>query len=208
MLDPLKAGAATARVALDEGRVDVEALLAAVTDRTKLAFLPTVNNPTGTMTPRADLLRFLDAVPEHVLTVIDEAYVQYVDDPAFADAIEEAAKQGRRVLVLRTFSKIYGLAALRIGYGVGPAEVVTAMRKVQRAFDVTTPAQEAALAEPRRRRGGRSPPRGQPGGDGGPRDGPPRARLRDRSRPLSATSSTSTSARTRTRSTSRFSVVE
>jgi histidinol-phosphate aminotransferase len=146
VLDPLKAGAATARVALEEGRVDVEALLAAVTDRTKLAFLPTVNNPTGTMTPRADVLRFLDAVPEHVLTVIDEAYVHYVDDPDFADAIEEAAKQGRRVLVLRTFSKIYGLAALRIGYGVGPAEVITAMRKVQRAFDVTTPAQEAALA--------------------------------------------------------------
>ncbi len=146
VLDPLKAGATTARIALEEGRVDVEALLAAVTDRTKLAFLPTVNNPTGTMTPRADVLRFLDAVPEHVLTVIDEAYVHYVDDPDFADAIEEAAKQGRRVLVLRTFSKIYGLAALRIGYGVGPAEVITAMRKVQRAFDVTTPAQEAALA--------------------------------------------------------------
>jgi histidinol-phosphate aminotransferase len=77
---------------------------------------------------------------------VDEAYLQYVDDPGFPDAIEEAAKQGRRVLALRTFSKIYGLAGLRIGYGVGPADVITAMRKVQRAFDVTTPAQEAALA--------------------------------------------------------------
>ncbi len=146
VLDPLKAGATTARVALDGGRIDVDALLAAVTDRTKLAFLPTVNNPTGTMTSRADLLRFLDAVPGHVLTVVDEAYFQYVDVPEFPDAIEEAAKRGRRVLVLRTFSKIYGLAGLRIGYGVGPADVITAMRKVQRAFDVTTPAQEAALA--------------------------------------------------------------
>jgi histidinol-phosphate aminotransferase len=146
VLDPLKAGALTARIPLDDGRVDVDALLAAVTRRTKLVFLPTVNNPTGTMTAGADVLRFLDAVPEHVLTVVDDAYFHYVDDPRFLDAIEETAKQGRRVLVLRTFSKIYGLAGLRIGYGVGPAEVITAMRKVQRAFDVTTPAQEAALA--------------------------------------------------------------
>ena len=146
VLDPLKAAAVTVRVELDGGRVDVGALLAAVTPRTKLAFVPTVNNPTGTMTTRDDLLRFLDAVPEHVLTVVDEAYLQYVDDPAFPDAIEEAAKRGRRVLALRTFSKIYGLAGLRIGYGVGPAPVIAAMRKVQRAFDVTTPAQEAALA--------------------------------------------------------------
>lgn len=146
VLDPLKAGAATARVALRDGCVEVDALLAAITERTKLVFLPTVNNPTGTMLPRADLQRFLDAVPEHVLTVVDEAYLQYVDDPGFPDAIEEAAKQGRRVLALRTFSKIYGLAGLRVGYGVGPAELITAMRKVQRAFDVTTPGQEAALA--------------------------------------------------------------
>jgi histidinol-phosphate aminotransferase len=146
VLDPLKAAAVTVRVPLDVGRVDVDALIAAVTSRTKHAFVPTVNNPTGTMTPREDLLRFLDAVPEHVLTVIDEAYFQYVEDPSFPDAIEEAAKRGRNVLALRTFSKIYGLAGLRIGYGVGPAGVVSAMRKVQRAFDVTTPAQEAALA--------------------------------------------------------------
>ncbi len=146
VLDPLKAAAVTVRVPLDVGRVDVDALIAAVTSRTKLAFVPTVNNPTGTMTPRDDLLRFLDAVPEHVLTVIDEAYFQYVEDPSFPDAIEEAAKRGRNVLALRTFSKIFGLAGLRIGYGVGPAGVVSAMRKVQRAFDVTTPAQEAALA--------------------------------------------------------------
>jgi histidinol-phosphate aminotransferase len=146
VLDPLKLGATPVRVPLTGGRVDVDALLAAVTTRTKLAYLPTVNNPTGTMTPRADLLRFLDTVPPEVLTVVDDAYFEYVDDPDFPDAIEEAAKQGRRVLALRTFSKIYGLAGLRVGYGVGPAEVIAAIRKVQRAFDVTTPAQEAALA--------------------------------------------------------------
>jgi histidinol-phosphate aminotransferase len=105
-----------------------------------------VNNPTGTMTGRRDFLRFLEGVPPEVLTVVDEAYFEYVDDPEFPDAIEEAAKQGSHVLALRTFSKIYGLAGLRVGYGVGPANVVAAIRKVQRAFDVTTPAQEAALA--------------------------------------------------------------
>jgi histidinol-phosphate aminotransferase len=146
VLDPLKLGAVTNRVELDAGRVDVDALLAAVTPRTKVAFLPTVNNPTGTMTARDDLLRFLEHVPEHVLTVVDEAYIHYVEDPSFPDAIEDAAKQGRHVLALRTFSKIYGLAGFRVGYGVGPAPVVAAIRKVQRAFDVTTPAQEAALA--------------------------------------------------------------
>ena len=146
VLDPLKMGAATIRVPLRDGRVDVDAMLAAVTDRTKLAFLPTVNNPTGTMTPRDDVLRFLALVPEHVLTVVDEAYFEYVEDPGFPDAIEEAAKQGRNVLALRTFSKIYGLAGLRIGYGVGPAPLIEAIHKVRRAFDVTTPAQEAALA--------------------------------------------------------------
>ena len=146
VLDPLKLAATPVRVPLAEGRVDVDALLAAVTPRTKLAYLPTVNNPTGTMTPRADLLRFLEGVPAEVLTVVDEAYLEYVDHPDFPDAIEDAVKQGRRVLALRTFSKIYGLAGLRVGYGVGPAEVIAAIRKVQRAFDVTTPAQEAALA--------------------------------------------------------------
>jgi histidinol-phosphate aminotransferase len=98
------------------------------------------------MTHRDDVLGFLDAVPEHVLTVVDEAYFEYVEDPGFPDAIEEAAKNGRHVLALRTFSKIYGLAGLRIGYGVGPAPVIEAIHKVRRAFDVTTPGQEAALA--------------------------------------------------------------
>jgi histidinol-phosphate aminotransferase len=146
VLDPLKLAAVPVRVPLRDGRVDVDALLAAVTERTKLAFIPTVNNPTGTMLVRADLERFLDAVPDHVLTIVDEAYFEYVDDPSFPDAIEEAVKRGRRVLALRTFSKIYGLAGLRVGYGVGPASLITAIHKVRRAFDVTTPAQEAALA--------------------------------------------------------------
>ena len=81
-----------------------------------------------------------------MLTVLDQAYFEYIERPDYPDAIEEYAKSGARVLVLRTFSKIFGLAALRVGYGVGPAEVVATIGKVRRAFDVTQPGQEAALA--------------------------------------------------------------
>ena len=85
-------------------------------------------------------------MPEHVVTVVDQAYFEYVDDPDYADAVEEYLKQGRQVVVLRTFSKIYGLAGLRVGYAVASAPVVTAIGKVRRAFDVSTSAQEAAVA--------------------------------------------------------------
>ena len=78
--------------------------------------------------------------------MLDQAYFEYVDDPDYPDGIEEYLKRGRRVVVLRTFSKIFGLAGLRVGYAVAPAEVVSAIGKVRRAFDITTPAQVAALA--------------------------------------------------------------
>jgi histidinol-phosphate aminotransferase len=146
VLDALKLGAVCRQVPLREDRYDVDGLLAAVTGRTKLVYVCNPNNPTGTMVTRAELDAYFERVPEHVLTVLDEAYFEYVDDPDYPDGVDEHLKAGRRVLVLRTFSKIYGLAGLRIGYGVGPAEVVTAIRKVQNAFDVTQPAQEAALA--------------------------------------------------------------
>jgi histidinol-phosphate aminotransferase len=81
-----------------------------------------------------------------VLVVVDQAYFEYVDDPTYLDAIDEHFKEHRSIVVLRTFSKIYGLAGLRVGYGVAPAEVVAATSKVRRAFDVTATAQAAALA--------------------------------------------------------------
>ncbi len=146
VLDPLKAGAVPVRVPLESHRFDLDAMLEAITPRTKLAFVATPNNPTGTMTTRAELDRWFERVPDHVLTVIDQAYFEYVEDPDYPDAIAKYAREGRQVLVLRTFSKIYGLAALRVGYGVGPEPVVTAIGKVRRAFDVTSLAQEAALA--------------------------------------------------------------
>jgi histidinol-phosphate aminotransferase len=146
VLDALKLGAVPVRVPLREQRFDLEALRMAITPRTKLVFVATPNNPTGTMTTRAELDDYFARVPAHVVTVVDQAYLEYIEHPDYPDAIEEYAKRGHRVVVLRTFSKIYGLAGFRVGYGVGPAELVSGIRKVQRAFDVTTAAQEGALA--------------------------------------------------------------
>lgn len=146
VLGALKLGAVPVRVPLTDFRYDLDALLEAVTARTKLVYVCNPNNPTGTMVGRAALDAYFDRVPEHVLTVLDEAYAEYLAEPDYPDGIEEYLRAGRRVCVLRTFSKIYGLAGLRVGYGVMPAEVVTAIRKVQNAFDVTQPAQDAALA--------------------------------------------------------------
>jgi histidinol-phosphate aminotransferase len=141
-----KLGAEPKQIPLQDGRYDLDALLAAVTERTKLVYVCHPNNPTGTMNTRAELDDYFAQVPDHVVTVLDQAYFEYVDDPDYPDGIEEYLKLGRRVVVLRTFSKIFGLAGLRVGYGVAPEEVVTAIGKVRRAFDITAPAQVAALA--------------------------------------------------------------
>src|SRR6266542_2798366 len=146
VLDAVKLGARPVRVPLRDHRYDLDALLAAITERTKLVYVCIPNNPTGTTNTRAELTHFLDQVPGHVLTVLDQAYFEYIDDPDYPDCVEEYFKAGRRVIVLRTFSKIYGLAGLRVGYGLAPEDVATEIGKVRRAFDVSTPAQEAALA--------------------------------------------------------------
>jgi histidinol-phosphate aminotransferase len=146
VLDALKLGARPVRVPLRDHVYDLDALLDAVGPRTKLVYLCHPNNPTGTANGRAEVLAFLEALPGHVLCVLDQAYFEYIDDPDYLDGIEEAFKAGRRVVVLRTFSKIYGLAGVRVGYGVAPADVVAATSKVRRAFDVTAGAQAAALA--------------------------------------------------------------
>jgi histidinol-phosphate aminotransferase len=146
VLDAVKLGAVARKVPLRDGHYDLDALLAAVGPRTKLVYVATPNNPTGTMTTRAELDHYFARVPEHVLTVIDQAYFEYIDRPDYPDGIAEYAKGGGRVLVLRTFSKIYGLAGLRIGYGVGPPDVIQALGKTRRPFDVNTQAQVAALA--------------------------------------------------------------
>jgi histidinol-phosphate aminotransferase len=140
-----KQGATPVAVPLLDHRYDLTALLAAVTARTKLVYICHPNNPTGTMNTADELDAYFDAVPDHVLTVVDQAYFEYIDHPDYPDAVERYLLQGRRVVVLRTFSKIYGLAGLRIGYAVGPADVCATLAKVRRPFDLTTPAQVAAL---------------------------------------------------------------
>jgi histidinol-phosphate aminotransferase len=146
VIDATKLGATPVLVPLREHRYDLEAMLEAVGPRTKIVYVCNPNNPTGTTNTRAELDAFLDGLPGDVLVVIDQAYREYVDDPGYPDAIEEYFKTGRPVAVLRTFSKIYGLAGLRVGYMVAPQTVVTAVNKVKRAFDVSSAAQEAALA--------------------------------------------------------------
>jgi histidinol-phosphate aminotransferase len=146
VLGAVKLAAQAVTVPLSEDAYEPRAILAAITPRTKLVYLCNPNNPTGTMISRSTIDDYFEHVPDHVLTVLDEAYFEYVDDPDYPDGIEEYAKAGRRVLVLRTFSKIYGLAGLRVGYGVGPEEVVSAIAKVRNAFDVSQLAQDAALA--------------------------------------------------------------
>jgi histidinol-phosphate aminotransferase len=146
VIDARKVGAVPVTVPLREGRYDLDAMLEAVSPRTKIVYVCLPNNPTGTTNTRAELDAYFDRVPEHVVTVLDQAYLEYIVDADYPDGVEEYLKQGRRVVVLRTFSKIYGLAGLRVGYGLAPAPIVTSIGKVRRAFDITTPAQEAALA--------------------------------------------------------------
>jgi histidinol-phosphate aminotransferase len=146
VIDARKMGAEPRLVPLREHRYDPLALLEAVGPRTKMVYLCDPNNPTGVTIPRNELDAFFGRVPDRVLVVVDQAYFEYVDDPEYVDAVEGYFKAGANVLVLRTFSKIYGLAGLRLGYGIGPSRVVSEIGKVRRAFDLTTPGQEAALA--------------------------------------------------------------
>ena len=144
--DPQKRAAVPVLVPLDGDHVDLAAVRAAVTPGTRLVFIATPNNPTGRAVPRDELIGFVQDLPDHVLPVIDEAYFDYLDPGSRFDAIADLVRTGHDVLALRTFSKLYGLAGLRVGFGVGPAAVVAAMRKVQRGYDVGTLAQVAALA--------------------------------------------------------------
>jgi histidinol-phosphate aminotransferase len=144
--DPQKRDARPVTVPLRDNVVDLAAMRAAVTSQTRLLFIATPNNPTGLVTPRDELIAFVRELPDHVLPVIDEAYFDYLEPEGRLDCIAELVRPGDDALVLRTFSKLYGLAGLRVGYAVGSAAVVAAMRKVQRGYDVGALAQVAALA--------------------------------------------------------------
>ncbi len=124
---------------------DLDAIAAAVDDKTKVIYLANPNNPTGTMFSKKALEVFLDRLPGEVVVVLDEAYHEYIKDTAYPDGIE-FLKRGRDLIVLRTFSKIYGLAGLRIGYACGPKRLVEAIKKVRPPFNTSSVAQAAALA--------------------------------------------------------------
>ncbi|MEO7125205.1 MAG: histidinol-phosphate transaminase [Nakamurella sp.] len=126
-------------------RLDLGALAAAITERTRLVFVCTPNNPTSTVVTDAELTAFLDAVPERVLVVVDEAYVEFVRDPSAAKGVA-AALSRPNVVSIRTLSKAYGLAGLRVGYAVGSAGIIAAIRKVGLPFAVNDLAQVAAVA--------------------------------------------------------------
>ncbi|WP_371503365.1 histidinol-phosphate transaminase [Kitasatospora sp. NBC_00374] len=124
---------------------DLDAMLAAITDRTRLIFVCNPNNPTGTAIRRDELVRFLDAVPTDILVVLDEAYIEFIRDERVPNGID-LYRDRPNVCVLRTFSKAYGLAGLRVGFAVAHEPVATALRKTAVPFGVSQIAQDAAVA--------------------------------------------------------------
>ena len=124
---------------------DVDALIAHITPKTRVIFVANPNNPTGTYTNAADIARLHAATPKDCLLVIDQAYAEYLE-PADDDGAFVLAQNEPNVLVTRTFSKIFGLAAERIGWGYGSADVIQAMHKIRAPFNVTTAGQMAAIA--------------------------------------------------------------
>ena len=139
------AGAASVRVQLRDERHDLGAMAEAITSRTRLVFVCNPNNPTGTVVHRAELESFLDRVPQDCLIVLDEAYTQYVTDADVPDGLD-LYRDRPNLAVLRTFSKAYGLAGLRVGFLIGHEPVAAAIRKTMLTFTVNALAQAAAVA--------------------------------------------------------------
>lgn len=136
-------GAKPVEVPLRDWHHDLPRMREAITPRTKLVFVCSPNNPTGTANSEAELLEFARSLPEHVVVVFDEAYVEFLASPP---DLRPLIREGRKVICLRTFSKIYGLASLRIGYGYSGAEMSALLNRVRQPFNVNAIAQAAALA--------------------------------------------------------------
>lgn len=138
-------GAKSKAVPLRDFTHDLAAIAAAITPRTRIVFLANPNNPTGTIYRRQEWEGFLKQVPAEVLLIVDEAYFEYVQEPEYPDSLRYRDEE-RAMLTLRTFSKLYGLAGLRIGYGIGPKSLIAMMQRVRQPFNVNAVAQWAALA--------------------------------------------------------------
>ncbi len=137
-------GARTVEVPDPGFKHDLEAMRAAITPRTRELFIANPNNPTGTLVSEDEIERFMDRVPDHVVVVIDEAYYEFLETPP--DTLKFVREGRQNLVVLRTFSKIQGLASLRIGYGLGHAEIISVLQKTRQPFNANGIAQAAALA--------------------------------------------------------------
>jgi len=139
------AGGRSLPVPLKDGRHDTAAMRDALTERTRIVFVANPNNPTGTIVGRSEVEVLVDALGPDRLLVMDEAYYEYVTAPEFPDC-PSMIRRGANLLLLRTFSKAYGLAGLRVGYAVGPPDVIAAMNRIRQPFNCNAVAQAAALA--------------------------------------------------------------
>jgi histidinol-phosphate aminotransferase len=137
-------GGRPVQIPLKDYTHDLEAMAEAITQKTKMIFIANPNNPTGTINKRDEFDRLLDRVPDGILILVDEAYYEYVADPDYADSIKHF-RGGRDILILRTFSKIYGLAGLRIGYGIARNDIILEMNKLRPPFNTNSLAQNAAI---------------------------------------------------------------
>jgi histidinol-phosphate aminotransferase len=130
---------------LKDYRVNLEAMARAITPMTKIVFIANPNNPTATIVTADEVNHFMSRVPERTIVVFDEAYLEFSQGPDFPDTLEQVA-EGRKVVVLRTFSKAASLAGLRVGYGVTDADAIALMNRIRQPFNVNALAQVAALA--------------------------------------------------------------
>lgn len=128
-----------------ERRIDIDEVLGMVDDRTRIVFVASPSNPTGAWNTREEITRLHDNLPSNVILVLDGAYAEFVDAADYEDGVA-LARRAENIVVCRTFSKIYGLAALRVGWAYGPRAVIDAMERIRAPFNVNTPAQTAAVA--------------------------------------------------------------
>jgi len=139
------AGGVRVMVMLKDFRLDLDAMARAITPMTKIVFVANPNNPTATIVTRDEVEHFMSRVPERTIVVFDEAYIEFAMGPDFPDTLSYV-KQGRKLVVLRTFSKAASLAGLRVGYGIADADAVALMNRIRQPFNVNSLAQVAALA--------------------------------------------------------------
>lgn len=134
------------KIPLEEYRLDLDAMAEAVSDKTELVFVCNPNNPTGTIVSAAEVDAFIDRVPEKTLIILDEAYCELVDSEDFPDSMAYIREGRPNVMVLRTFSKVYGLAGIRLGYGFAAPEILARLEPVKEPFAVNRLAQAAGVA--------------------------------------------------------------